>query len=36
MPIGLEVDTDIIVLRGVMKVLDTRGDTLDWKTLRGW
>lgn len=32
-PIGFEVDTDIIVLRGVMKVFDTRGDALDWKTL---
>ena len=32
-PIGFEVDTNIVVLRCVMKVLDTRGDALDWETL---
>ena len=33
MPICLEINANIIVLRGVVEVLDTCGDALDWKPL---
>ena len=33
MPICLEINANIIVLRGVVEVLDTCGDTFDWKPL---
>ena len=33
MPICLEINANIIVLRGVVEVLDTCGDAFDWKPL---